>query len=125
MAKKNNAGIGQNILKILLIIPAIFSLTSSLISQAHLEAVQLKRSVVLLVVLTFFFFILMLSMWFCALGWLVLYLLSLNVGMMLALSLVFIFNLFLLIITCLVIRENKIDPSFPETRKVIKDLISS
>jgi hypothetical protein len=124
MKKKNNAGLTRNIVKIFMIIPAIFSLTANLISHVRFEALLMKKQIVCLMILAMFFFVLLFSVWLCGIGVLVMYLHSLDVSMMMIAVLTFIINLLLLIIVSLLLVQLKIDPTFPETRKAIKEMIS-
>ncbi len=125
MKKKNSAGLTKNIIKIVMIIPALFSLAANLMSHARFEVLLMRKQMIMLFLLSLMFFVLLLSVWISGMGVLLVYLHTLNVSLMLMVSMVFVLNLLLLIIVTLLMLRLKVDPSFPETRKVIEELINT
>ncbi len=124
MAKKHNSGLGRSILKFILIIPAIFNLVDILVTLAKNEAATIRRKMVFLLMMALFSFVLLASVWICASALLISYLLSLQLSLEISIMFVLILNVLLFLITCLILSLVKVDPSMPETRKVIKDLVS-
>jgi hypothetical protein len=124
MAKKNSAGFIQKLLKIMLIVPALSNIISHLASMMKSEAALIKRKALYLFIFAASSLVLLFTFWISLMAVLVVYLLSLNISLLISLLLVSIFNFLLLVIACLCITKTKIDPSFPETRNAVKELIS-
>ncbi len=125
MAKKRSAGMISKLIKVAMIIPAILSVTKGLIFQGRQELIGMRKRLIAFCIAALFSLILLLTTWWCLLAMLITYLLSQAVSMMVTLLIVFMLNCFMLIIFGIYLSTIKLDPSFPETRKVIRELISS
>lgn len=121
MPKRSSAG---KIVKMLLVVPTILSMASTLLSYAREEIVLMKRKMVFLVFLTLISFIFLITTWLSLCGLLLFYLLSINVSMLLAMTSILVINIILLLITGIIVACIKINPTLPETRSVISDIIS-
>ena len=124
MTKKPRGNLAKLIIKSLLVIPAICSLTNNLIALVKLEAACMRNRIIWLVVLAAFSFTLFMTFWLCLNAMLYLYLLSINISMVGAWLLLALFNFLILVITSLCIALINIDASFPETRKAIEQIFS-
>lgn len=123
MAKKQKKGIAGTILKLLMVLPAVLNMTASLIAMVQSEFLTMRKKLVLFMVLGFFCLALMMGTWLCITGLLVIYLQTLPLSLTSSLMIVLVFNFLLLVITGLAMSFIKVDPTFPETRKVVKDII--
>lgn len=123
MAKKQKNGIAGTILKLLMILPAVLNMTASLISMVQSEYLTMRKKLVLFMVLGFFCLALMMSAWLCITGLLIIYLHTLQLSFVSSLMIVLVFNFLMLVITGLAMSFIKVDPTFPETRKAVKDII--
>ena len=124
MSRKKHNGTGSKILKIIFLIPALLSLLGNLFSMIHDELVTMRKRLIILIVLAIFSIVLMSSVWFCMNALIFTYLMNLHLSTATSLVLLLSLNLLILIITCLTIALLKIDPSFPQTRKAVKEVIS-
>lgn len=125
MSKNHKSGLTGRILKFILIIPAIYNLLEIMVSIAKNEVAMIRRKIIFLLMMAFFLFVLLATVWMCATALLISYLVSLQLSMVLSITFALIANLVLFLIICLVLALVKVDPFLPETRQVIKDLISS
>jgi hypothetical protein len=123
MAKKQKKGIAGTVLKLLMVLPAVLNMTASLIAMVQSEFLTMRKKLVLFMVLAFFCLALMMGVWLCVTGLLVIYLQTLQLGLSSSLMIVLVFNFLLLVITGLAMSFIKVDPTFPETRKVVKDIV--
>lgn len=123
MAKKQKGGIGGTILRLLMIVPVVLNMTATLISLAQNELLSMRKKLVLFMVLAFFCLALTVGAWMCVTGLLIIYLQSLQLSLVSSLVIVMVFNLLMLIIIALAMSFIKVDPTFPETRKIVKDII--
>lgn len=123
MAKKKEKSIGH-IIKYLMVVPAIIKIIEGIVHLAKNEAAMIRRKLILLVVMALFTLILIGSVWLCFSTLLVFYLMSLHISVVAAVAFTLIFNLMLLLITSLIVAQMDFDPFLPETRKVIKEMIS-
>ncbi len=121
MPKRSNAG---KFLKLLLVVPTVLSMASTLLSFAREELILMKRKMVFLVFLTLISFIFLITTWLSLCGLLLFYLLAMNVSIMLALITIMVINLILLLVSGLILACIKVNPTLPETRNVISDIIS-
>src|SRR5581483_11817351 len=101
MAKKNRLGLSVAFLKLLLIVPAIFSLTGRLVSLAQREIRLLRKKIILLIILAVVSLVLLLSIWVYGNILLLLYLLSVKLSLILSIALMMTLNLLFLTIVCL------------------------
>lgn len=124
MTKKHKKGIGGTLIRLLLVIPAFLSLTANLFSLAQCEAASMRKKIMLFFVFAMFALVLMISGWLCVTTILLIYLHSLQVSMMTSFVIVLLLNLLLLMMVGVSLMFVKVDPTFPETRKVIQDIIS-
>lgn len=123
MAKKQKKGIAGAILRLLMVLPAVLNMTATLMSLVQSEFLSMRKKLVLFMVLGFFCLALMMGAWLCVTGLLVIYLQTLQLSLASSLMIVLVFNFLLLVITGLAMSFIKVDPTFPETRKVVKDII--
>lgn len=124
MSRKKQNGAGCKILKTLLLIPAVLSLLGNLFSMIHAELATMRKKLILLIMLAIFSIVLMSSVWFCLNALIFTYLTNLHLSMTTSLVLMLSLNLLIFIIICLCIALVKIDPSFPQTRKAISEVIN-
>lgn len=120
--KKDRQGLSFALLKMLLIIPMLFRLTGNVLSFARWELLALRRKMIFLVMLTMISFILLLGVWVCGNILLLLYCLSLSVGLMACVAILMAINLLLLVTVYLMMSLIKVDLSFSETRRIIRSL---
>src|SRR5205814_4308028 len=120
MTKRKRASLGQNLLKLALIAPAILSVTARLFSMARLEISIARRRLVWFFLLGLSCLVLLLGVW-TSLCWLLcFYLLSLKLSLIQSMAMVLILNLFLLIIACLCLALCRVDLTFSKTRRDIQ-----
>lgn len=124
MTKKHRARLSSTLLKMLLVIPALFSLTARLLALAQREIRMVRKKIIFLVAMTIASLVLLLSVWVCGNILLTLYLLSVNLSLMLSVTLILTLNTLLLIIVCLTMALVKVDLSLSETRRMVQSLLS-
>ena len=124
MAKKTRTGLGRNLLKLVLFVPAILSMTTRILTAARLEITAVRRKIICFFLLGLSCLVLLITVWSGLCGLLFLYLLSLSLAPLQAMVFVLLLNIFLLIIACLCLALFRVDLSFPKTRKDIQKLIS-
>ena len=126
MAKKTRTrtSLVRNLLKLVLFVPAILSITTHLIEAARLEMSAVRRKVIYLFLLGLSCLVLLIAVWSGLCGLLFLYLLSLKLTLLQAMVFVLLANVFLLIIACLSLALMHIDLTFPKTRRDIQELMS-
>lgn len=124
MSRKKNKGTGSKILKLIFLIPAMLSLLGNLFVMIHDELTTMRKKLIILITLAVFSIVLMSSVWFCVNALLFTYLLNLHLTTATSLVLLLSLNLLMLIITCLCIALLNIDPSFPQTRQAVKEIIT-
>lgn len=124
MSKQKHNGTISKILKYVLLLPALMNLFGNLLSMIQSELADMRKKLVILVVLALFSMVLMSSMWLCINALIFTYLTNLNLSITTSLVILLSLNFLILIIIGLVIALQKIDLSFPETRKAVKNIIS-
>lgn len=124
MARKKSSNL-STLVKYVLVLPAVFHLVHGIFEIARDEAAAVRRKFVYVVMAALFALALLASIWLCVTALIILWLLSLHLTPVAAITITLVFNLLLLMIVGLMLSIVKIDPLLPETRKVIKDLISS
>lgn len=124
MSKQKRNGTASKILKIIFLIPALMSLFGNLLSMIQSELISMRKKLVVVAILAIFSIVLMSSVWFCINALIFTYLTNLNISIITSLVIMLSLNLLILIITGLTIALLKIDPTFPETRKAVKNIIS-
>lgn len=124
MTKKQRNGLGTMIIKYLLVIPAIFSLTGNLLAMMKLEMKSMRKKLMVFFILAVFSCTLLMTVWLTLNTMLYLYLISISISVMMACLLIALLNFLLLVITALCMALIDIDASFPETRKAIEQLFS-
>lgn len=122
MTKKNKSGTSRSILNLLLVVPSIISFASNLVSLVQTEAYEMRRSIIWLVILLIFSTVLLSTLWVGLMGLLYIFFLSLNMSSTASLVFILVMNLFLLIITCLIISMVKSKIGFPETKEIVRKL---
>ncbi|HTM63434.1 MAG TPA: hypothetical protein VL360_02895 [Gammaproteobacteria bacterium] len=124
MGTKKQHGNSSKILKLILFIPTVLSLIGNLFALMQSEVSLMRRKIIMLVMLSVFSFVLMTTAWIC-INWLLFtWMVHLYMSSITATILLLAFNLLLFVITCLLIALLNIDPSFPETRKAINNILS-
>ena len=124
MTRKHKKGIGGTVIRLLLVIPAFLNLTANLFSLMQCEAAMMRKKVTLFFVFGLFALVLLMGSWLCVMAMLLFYLGSLQVSMMTSFVIVLLLNLLLLMMVGLGLMFVKVDPTFPETRKVLQDIVS-
>lgn len=124
MSKRKQDGTVSKILKIIFLIPALMSLFGNLFSMIQSELASMRKKLIALVILAVFSIVLMSSMWFCINALIFTYLTNLNLSVITSLVIMLSLNFLILIIISLIIALLKLDLSFPETRKAVKNVIS-
>lgn len=122
--KKKKAHRSSRLMRIFRIIPAVFSFISHMMSLIKAEFLQVRRQLVILILLTLFLLVLMFSVWLSLNIMLYLYLITLVSTVLCAVSLIALGNFILFAIVCCIISTLKVSTTFPETRKVINNLLS-
>lgn len=102
-----------------------FSLASDLLTLARLESKLAKQSLTRIIALLFLAAILLFSTWFYFLVFLVIYLVSLHINLLISLSLITLLNIVLLFIVCIYISKLRANLFFPVTRRQLKIASSS
>src|SRR5579862_6063719 len=114
MAEQNQLGFFALIRNFL---DLFFKLISDVSRLVHLEAQLASRSLLKIFVLAFILAILLTSTWLCFLGLLLYFLLSLQLGWLVSLSLIILFNFFIIFLVCIFIFKAKNNLFFPATRR--------
>ena|ERR1700722_4057819 len=114
MAKKNKGGFTSSILSLIFLVPRLFSFLSNISTIIRLEARQAGRSIAIILLLVLMCTILLTSTWLGLLALLYLYLTS-HLNPIPSLSIVILFNVFLMIILGLTIYLAKRNIFFPAT----------
>lgn len=122
MANKKGMHIGKLLLKLVVLVPTVFSLLSNVASLLRIEARLAGKSIVTIITLTLLSFVLLFSTWGCILVMLFIYLTSLHLSMLLSIFALILLNIFLLIIICFSIKSAKRNLSFPETSHQLKKI---
>lgn len=124
MTKKKSSSLGKTIIKYLLVVPAIFSLTNNIIMLMKLELACMRRKLIVFAILAIFSMALFLTFWLSLNVILYVYLVSINISILMSYVLLAVLNLLLLIISALCMALLNIDASFPETRKAVQQIFS-
>lgn len=124
MTRKHKKGIGGILIRLLLVIPAFFNLTTSVYALLQCEAASMRKKIILFFVFAMFALVLMMSGWLCVISILLIYLHSMQVSVMTSFVIVLLVNLLLLMMVGIGLMFTRVDPTFPETRKVIQDIIT-
>jgi hypothetical protein len=124
MARKKASNL-STLVKYVLVLPAVFHLVHGIFEIAKDEAASIRRKFVYVVMAALFALALLASIWLCVTALIVLWLLSMHLTPVAAISITLLLNFLLLTIVGLLLSIVKLDPLLPETRKVIKDLLSS
>ena len=124
MSRKKTSNL-STLIKYVLVVPAIFRLVHGIVEIAKDEAACIRRKFFYIVIATLLALALLASIWLSVTALIVFWLLSLQLTPVAAISITLVFNLLLFMIVCLFLSLVKIDPLLPETRKIIKELISS
>jgi hypothetical protein len=125
MAKKHSKNIGRMILKLLMVIPAVLNITVTLLAMVQSEWGSMRKKMVIFIILALFCLALMTSTWLCVTVLLLVYLQSLQLSLIPSLVILLLFNFMMLVIVGLAMNFIRVDPSFSQTRKTIKDMISN
>jgi hypothetical protein len=115
MAKNSKGALMGAVMSLVLLVPKLFNFMGNISTLVKLEAQQAGRNLTIIVLLMFISAILLTSSWLCLLGLAYLYLVSLHIGAIPALTIVTIFNLLLLLIIGLIIYTLKRNLFFPAT----------
>ena len=121
--KKKRRGTAGKILKYLMVLPVVFSLVGHVFSMMRAEVRLAQKRIITLAFMFFFLFVLIMTIWLCLNMLLYIYLISVPLSHVFSIIIIALLNLFLLVITCLLIALTKIELSFPETRKAINDIV--
>jgi hypothetical protein len=124
MAKKQSKSVGSKVLKFAMIIPAALSLMGNFFSLVQTEMMTMRKQLLCFIMLSLFSLMLMLSSWIFLNALILTYLMHVPFTLLSSLSLILAGNLFLLILTCVAILYLQIDPTFPETRKTIREIVT-
>jgi len=124
MGTKKQHGNSSKILKLILFVPTIISLIGNLFALMQSEIYLMRRKIIMLVMLSVFSFVLMTTAWICINSLLYSWMIHLFTSSITATILLLTFNILLFIITCLLIALLNIDPTFPETRNAINNILS-
>lgn len=123
-AKKHKTMKSSRIIQLLKIIPALFSFFGNVTALIKAELLLIRKQIITLVLLLLFLFVLMLSTWIALNILAYLYLINHISSAIYTVAIIGLINFILFIIVCCVISISKVSTTFPETRKVINDLIS-
>lgn len=121
MATKKRSGITRFIRNIFFLVPSLFSLITNMIRLIGYEAQLAGRSLIIIVVLCIFLATLLTSTWLCLLSMLFVYLIS-YLNLIVSLGIIFLLNLFLMLVVGIILARTKKNLLFPETRRQFSHL---
>lgn len=122
--RKKRKSNSSKLMKLLMIIPNLFSFFGNLFSLIQSELEHTRRQIILLVLLTLFILILMFSVWLSLNALLFIYLINSLFNVISAVAIIGLINFLLLMIVCFFISRQEISITFPETRKIINDVMN-
>lgn len=123
MSKKPTKSVTSKILKFAMIIPAALNLMGNLSSLIQLEMASMRKKLLCFFLLSLFSLMLLLTTWILLNALLLTALIHASFTLIPSMVIVLSGNFLLLIITCLMMINLKVDPSFPETRKTIREIV--
>ncbi len=107
MTKKQKFAPGKTIKNIIWLIPTLINLVSNITSLLRVRAFLAIRSAAVLLMLSVLFALVLASSWFCLLGMLMVYLLSIHLSWLASLLIVLLSNLLLLLVIIVAIKQAK------------------
>jgi hypothetical protein len=113
MAVKKRSTVSKTVVNLLLLLPSLLSLFSNLTSLIKIQAGVAGKRLIVLIVLAVAIAFLLLSSWLCLLALLFIYLTSLQLSMVMCVSIIFIANTILLFIVSLAalrVKNNLLHP---------------
>jgi hypothetical protein len=117
MAEKKRRSTGHMLTRLLLIIPTVFSFVNNITSLISYEARLATQNLVKIIILAIMTACMLITVWFCLLAVLFLYLIQLQLSWLLAGIIVLGLNLILLLTLILLLSKAKNTMFFSETRK--------
>lgn len=120
MAHKKKRSMGRTLLKVVTLVPTLFSVFTNITALVGWEAKRAGKSVVTIILFAFFAAFLLTTIWLCLLGILFLYLVSLHWTEIQALLFIILVNVILLGVIGFVISKVKNNLTFPLIRKQLQ-----
>ncbi len=122
-SKKKSHKAGR-ILKLLKVVPALFTFFGHLFSLMRAELSQIRRQLAVVIILTLFLLVLIFTVWISLNALLFLYLVTICHSVACAIGVIALANFMLLLLVSYFIATRKFNATLPETRKVISDIFS-